>query len=78
MIEHILVALTVPLGWILAKVTGWEKEIYCRQQYFPIMVWIFAFLFAIFIVIDMTVGYTFLFMFFMTLTWYKVSERIKS
>jgi hypothetical protein len=77
MIEHFFMATSVPLGLILAKVTGWEKNIYCKQQYFPTMIWVFAILFAVFIFVDRAIGYTFLFMFLMTFTWLKVSERVK-
>jgi hypothetical protein len=75
MIIYFTLLLSIPLGILFAKITGWEKEIYTKPHYFPSLVWIIALLAAIFLSINKTIGMSLLFTFLTTLVWWQYSLR---
>lgn len=71
MIEYLTLVLAVPLGVVLSVITKDEKEIYTKPCYFPTIVWVLAFLSAIFLTINRPVGLSLLFSFLTVLVWWK-------
>ncbi len=71
MIEYLLLFLAIPLGFVFADVTEDEKEIYTKAPYFPILLWIFAFVAAIYYPFDRQIALTLTFIFITTFVWNK-------
>jgi cobalamin synthase len=71
MIEYLALILAFPLGIALSKVTKEEKGIYSNSCYFPTIVWVLAFLSAIFLTIDKPLGLSLVFSFLTVLIWWK-------
>jgi hypothetical protein len=71
MIEYLILALAIPLGIILAKITKHEKEIYSKTPYFPIILWVLAIGAAIFFTLDKTIAFTLTFIFITVFVWRK-------
>ncbi len=72
MIEYIALILAIPLGFIFAKITEDEKEIYSKSPYFPIILWGLAIAAAIFYIINKQIALTLIFIFLMVFTWNRV------
>jgi len=64
--------LAVPLGFVLAKLTSDEKEIYSKRMYFPTVLVLLAILSLVFFKIDMVVSATSAFMFVTVFVWGKM------
>ncbi|NPE26492.1 hypothetical protein HNV12_00635 [Methanococcoides sp. SA1] len=73
MIEYIFLILAFPLGYILAKTTLDEKEIYSRKQYFPLIKKILLVLIAATISQNQTIFLTSTFLLITTHTWHKTN-----
>jgi hypothetical protein len=71
MIEYLLLLLSWPIGKILARATGDEKEIYTKRIYFPLLAPILGILAIVFFVIDRVISLTLAFMFLTILVWSK-------
>ncbi len=71
MIKYLTLILALPLGFILAKLTKKEKEIYSKTPYFPIFLWALAIAAAIFYTLDKTIALTLTFIFLTVLVWNK-------
>jgi len=71
MIEYLPLILAIPLGFIFAKITKDEKQIYSNPPYFPIILWVLAFLAAISFTLNKTIALTLTFIFITTLVWHK-------
>ena len=71
MIEYLVLLLAFPVGIVLARFTGREREIFSKAPYFPIMIWVLAVLASVFLIIDKVVGFSLLFAFLTVLVWQK-------
>lgn len=69
MIENLLLILAIPLGLLLAGITRDEKVIYSKAPYFPIFLWILAFVTVIYYSLDRQVALTLTFVFITTFVW---------
>ena len=69
MIEYLLLFFAVPLGVVLASVTKDEEEIYAKVPYFPVLLWILAFVTVIYYTLDRQVALTLTFIFITTFVW---------
>ncbi|MFA5060999.1 MAG: hypothetical protein WC494_01635 [Candidatus Pacearchaeota archaeon] len=73
MIEYFTLILAIPLGIILSKITKDERSIYVKPIYFPTIVWVLAFLSAIFLTLNKTLGISLAFSFLTVLVWWKAN-----
>jgi len=71
MIEYLLLLFAIPLGLILAKVTKDEKKIYTDVPYFPVLLWILAFITISSYAFDRQLALTLTFIFITTFVWNK-------
>lgn len=71
MIETLLLIFAIPLGLLLSKVTKDERVIYKKAPYFPVFLWILAFVMAIYYSIDRQIALTLTFIFITTFIWNK-------
>lgn len=71
MIEYLILVLSVPLGLALAKITKEEKSIYTKPIYFPTIIWVLAFLSAVFLTLNKPLGLSLLFSFLTVFVWWK-------
>ena len=76
MIEYILAIVSLvcsyPLAMLLYKLTKEEKNIY--DWYFPVLLWIFAIGFAVFLTLDMKIAFIFAFLFLVVLFWKRMGK----
>tara|TARA_B100001971_G_C18011504_1_gene442622 strand:- start:9 stop:227 length:219 start_codon:yes stop_codon:yes gene_type:complete len=71
MIEYLIFLIAIPLGFLLAKITKDEKEIYSQKLYFPAILWTLAITSPITYFIDKTTSLTLTFIFLTTFIWNK-------
>ena len=71
MIEYLTLILAVPLGLALANITKDEKQIYSNIPYFPVFLWILAFMSVISYALNKQITLTLTFVFLMTFVWNK-------
>ena len=69
MIEYLLLLFAVPLGFLLTRVTKDEKRIYAKSPYFPVFLWILAFVATIYYTLDRQIALTLTFIFITTFVW---------
>jgi len=69
MIKYLGLILSVPLGFALATITKDEKQIYSKNPYFPIALWILAFATIISYIVNKQIALTLGFVFIMTFVW---------
>ena len=69
MIEILLLLFAIPLGFLLSKVTRDERAIYTKAPYFPVLLWVFAFVAAIYYSLDRQIALTLTFIFITTFVW---------
>jgi len=65
----IILALAIPIGILLAKLTKDEKPIY--KKYFPPLLWTIAIAAAVFYTLNITAALTLTFIFIVILSWHK-------
>ena len=71
MIEYLLLLFAIPLGFVIASVTKDEKEIYAKVPYFPIFLWVLAFVAVIYHIFNKQIALTLTFIFITTFVWNK-------
>jgi len=72
MIEYLALVLAIPLGFVLAKLTKDEKEIYSKTRYFPFISFVLAIASVIFFAIDKQIALTLTFIFLTIFVWNRV------
>jgi len=72
MIEYFTLILAIPLGFLLAKITKDEKQIYSKAPYFPVLLWILTILAAIFFTLNKQIALTLTFIFITTFIWNRI------
>jgi len=71
MMQYLALFLAIPLGYILAKTTSDEKQIFTKKIYFPTFLKILFILLAIFMSQNQQIALTLAFILITTYTWHK-------
>ncbi|MCK5449270.1 hypothetical protein KAI32_00215 [Candidatus Pacearchaeota archaeon] len=71
MIEYLLLLFAIPLGFLLARITSDEKEIYTNVPYFPVLLWILLFAMVVCYFFDRQIALILTFVFITTFVWNK-------
>jgi hypothetical protein len=75
--EILIIRAGIPIGLYGYYLTSWEKEIYSKPQYFPILLWIIAISASVFWSLDKTIALTLTTVFIAMLTWFNTDKIIK-